>query len=164
MVLYTELKDFKVFSPLGEEKGKINGLVVDLSDWKVKNLIISPSMIKKNVMYKMSDLKEVDEGEKKIQLKDSAEEEEVPESSTMNTALVDETLLHKPVISNDHQDVGKVYDLDVPVKLDKWMVWKILIKRGIKERRLRLGTEDIKSVSENVVLEKSYSELEGEEE
>jgi len=164
MVLYSELKDFKVINSLGEDKGKLAGLIVDLSNWNVKNLIISPRILKKKVVYKMEDMKEVKEHDKKIVIPNEVEEGEMPEKSSMSAALVEDALLGKEVVSSDGHEVGKVYDFDIPLKLKNWMVWKILIKRGIKERRLRLGHEDIESVSENIMLKKSLSELESHEE
>jgi sporulation protein YlmC with PRC-barrel domain len=164
MVLYSELKDFKVYSQLGDDRGSINDLIIDLSNWDIKNLIISPGMIRKNVMYKPGDLKEVKESEKKIIISGDLNEEELPESSTFNSAFADNDLIGKEVVTKDNQDIGKVYDFDVPLKLDNWMVWKILIKRGLKERRLRVGPDEIESVSDKIILKKSISEIDGQEE
>jgi sporulation protein YlmC with PRC-barrel domain len=72
--------------------------------------------------------------------------------------------LGKEVLSSDGHEIGKVYDFDVPLKLKTWTIWKILIKRGIKERRLRLGQDEIESIAENVMLKKSLSEIDAEEE
>lgn len=164
MVLYSELKDFKVMNSLGEGKGKLAGLIVDLSNWNVKNLIISPRMLKKKVVYKMDDMKEVQEHDKKIVISNEMEEEEMPEKSSMNAAFVEDDLLGKEVVSSDGHEIGKVYDFDVPLELKSWSIWKILIKRGMKERRLRLGQDDIESISENIMLKKSLSEIDSEEE
>jgi sporulation protein YlmC with PRC-barrel domain len=159
MVLYSELKDFKVYSKLGQEQGSVNDLIVDLSTWDIKNLIVSPSILKKNVAYDLGNLQEVDESEKRFIIPGDLEENEVPEISTFNMAFADSELIGKDVVSKDNQDVGKVYDFDIPLKLENWMVWKILIKRGIKERRLRIGTDDIESISDKIVLKKTISEI-----
>jgi sporulation protein YlmC with PRC-barrel domain len=164
MVLYSELKHFKAYTPLGQEIGKVSGLVADLSDWHVKNIIISPGMVKKNVIYKLDDLQEVMENEKKIILAGEAPSEEPPEQSVINAAIVDDELIGKEVVSSDKQDVGKVYDFDVPMKLETWPIWKVLIKRGIKERRLRLGPDEFESYGEKIVLKMSMDDIEGKEE
>ena len=159
MVLYSELKDFEVYSKLGEKRGSVNDLIVDLSTWNIKNLIISPSMLKKNVLYKQGDVKEVNESKKRFIIPGELEEQDVPEISTFNMAFADSELIGKDVVSKDNQDVGKVYDFDVPLKLENWMVWKILIKRGIKERRLRVSPDEIESISDKIVLKKTISEI-----
>lgn len=164
MVLYSDLKDFKIYSQIGEERGKITGLIVDLNDWKVKNLIVSPRMLKKKVIYKMDDLKEVKEHEKKIIIPGEINGEEIPEEESLSSAILDDVIIHKMVVSKDGHEIGKIYDLDIPLKLKHWMVWKILVKRGIKERRLRVGPEDIDNISENIMLKKSISEIEEHEE
>jgi sporulation protein YlmC with PRC-barrel domain len=163
MVLYSELKDFKVINSLGDDKGKLAGLIVDLSNWNVKNLIISPRILKKKVVYKMEDMKEVKEHDKKIVISNEMEEGELPEKSSLVAAFVEDDLLGKEVVTSDGHEIGKIYDFDVPLKLKNWTIWKILIKRGIKERRLRLGQEDIHEISENVMLKKSLSEIESDE-
>jgi sporulation protein YlmC with PRC-barrel domain len=155
MVLYSELKDFKVYSKLGQEQGSVNDLIVDLSTWDIKNLIVSPSILKKNVAYDLGNLKEVNESEKRFIIPGDLEEKEVPEISTFNMAFADSELIGKEVVSKDSQDLGKVYDFDVPLKLENWMVWKILIKRGIKERRLRISPYEIESISDKIFLKKT---------
>jgi sporulation protein YlmC with PRC-barrel domain len=163
MVLYSELKKFKAYTQLGQEIGKISGLIADLSDWHVKNIIISPSILKKKVIYKLDDLQEVRENEKKIIFSGESPSEEPPDKSAMNAAIVEEELIDKEVISSDKHEVGKVYDFDIPLKLDSWPIWKILIKRGIKERRLRLGPGDFESFSDKIVLKMSMNDIEGKE-
>lgn len=164
MVLYSELKHFKAYTQLGQEIGKISGLVADLSEWHVKNIIISPSIMKKKVIYKLEDLQEIKETEKKIIFAGETPSDEPPEKSVINAAIVDEELIGKEVISSDKHEVGEVYDFDIPLKLDNWPIWKVLIKRGIKERRLRLGPSEFESFSDKIVLKMSMDDIEGEKE
>jgi len=162
MVLYSELKDYKVVNQLGKELGKIEELIVDFSDWKVKNIVLKHGGIrKKHVSHKLETLKKADEAEKKLIIPSDSPGEELPETSSFNAAFVTDDLLGKKVVSSDHQEVGKVYDFDVPLTLKHWKVWKILIKRGMKERRLRIGPDEILSMAEEVVLKKSISEIDG---
>jgi sporulation protein YlmC with PRC-barrel domain len=162
MVLYSELKGYKVVNQLGKELGKINELIVDLSDWEIKNIILTHGLRRKHVSHKLESLKSADEANKKLIIPSDSPEEEVPETSSLEAAFVKDDLLGKKVVSSDHQDVGKVYDFDVPLSLKHWKIWKVLIKRGLKERRLRIGPDEILSVEKDVVLKKSLSELEGE--
>jgi len=163
MVLYSELKDFKVVNQLGNELGKVDGLIVDFSNWDIKNIILAHGILKKNVSHKLEDLKKADENDKKLIISSDKPEEEMPEVSNFNAAFIEDDLLGKKVISSDKHDVGKVYDFDVPITLKHWKIWKILIKRGIKERRLRIGPDEIESVAEKIVLKKSIAEIEGKE-
>jgi len=163
MVLYSELKDFKVVNQLGKELGKIDELIVDFSNWKVKNIVLRHGIRRKHVSHKLESLKKADETEKKLIIPSDSLEEELPENSSFNSAFVEDDLLGKKVVSSDHHDVGKVYDFDIPLTLKGWKVWKILIKRGLKERRLRIGPDEILSMAEEVVLKKSISEIEADE-
>lgn len=160
MVLYSELEDYEVVNQLGKKIGKFDDLIVDFADWKVKNLILSHGLLKKHVSVKLEKLKKADEDEKKLVIPTEAQEEDVPEKSSFNAAFVEDDLLGKKVVSSDDHDVGKVYDVDIPISLKHWKIWKILIKRGMKERRLRIGPDEIESIAEEVVLKKSISEIE----
>lgn len=163
MVLYSELQDYEVVNQLGKKIGKLDGMIVDFADWKVKNVILSHGILKKHVSVNLEKLKKADEEEKKLIIPTEAQEENIPESSSFNAAFVEDDLLGKKVVSSDDHEVGKVYDFDVPISLKRWKVWKILIKRGMKERRLRIGPEEIQSISDEIVLKKSISEIEDED-
>jgi sporulation protein YlmC with PRC-barrel domain len=158
--LYSDLKDFKVYTRLGEEKGRVSGLIVDLSNWQIKDLIVSHGLLKKKVIIKFDDINVTDESEKKITVPGDVTEGDMIKTSSLSAAIVDDALLNKEVVSNDGEKVGKLYDFDIPLKLKKWKIWKVLIKRKMKERRLRLGTEEIASVSETIILKKPMSEIE----
>jgi sporulation protein YlmC with PRC-barrel domain len=153
------LKDYKVYTSLGQERGKISGLVVDLSNWQIKNVIISPGLLKRKMFVKLEDIQEADESEKKITIPGDVQEADMIKTSSISAAIVDETLIHKDVVSKDGEKVGEVYDLEVPLKLKKWKIWKVLIKRGMKERRLRYGPEEIESVSEKIILKRSFKAI-----
>ncbi|UCH88699.1 MAG: PRC-barrel domain-containing protein [Thermoplasmata archaeon] len=159
MVLYSDLKDFKVYTTLGQEKGKISGLVVDLSNWQIRNVIVSPGLLKRKVFVRLEDVKEADEYEKKITIPGDVQEGDIIKSSSLSAAIVDETLLNKDVVSKDGEKVGELYDLDVPLKLRRWKIWKVLIKRGMKQRRLRYGPEEIDSVAEKIILKRTYKAI-----
>lgn len=163
MVLYSELEDYEVVNQLGKKIGKFDGLIVDFADWNVKNIILSHGILKKHVSVKLEKLKKADEEDKKLIIPTEAQEEDMPESSSYNAAFVEDDLIGKKVVSSDDQDVGKVYDIDIPISLKHWKVWKILIKRGMKERRLRIGPDEIESVSDEIVLKKSISEIDDED-
>jgi sporulation protein YlmC with PRC-barrel domain len=163
MVLFSELKAFKVVDKLGKDVGKIDDLIVDLSNWNITSIELSHGILRKKVIHKLDHIEKSDEHERKIVIPADAPEEEPPEKSSFTSAFLDDDLLGKKVISNDNNDVGKVYDFDVPISLKHWKIWKILIKRGLKERRLRVGPDEIDSVSEEVRLKKSLSEIDVDE-
>jgi sporulation protein YlmC with PRC-barrel domain len=162
MVLFTELKHYEVVDKLGKEVGKVDDLIVDLSSWNITGIKLAHGILRKKVIHKLDHIEKTDEHEKRIVIPADAPEEEPPEKSTFSSAFLDDDLLHKEVISNDSNEIGKIYDIDIPIKLKKWKVWKILIKRGLKERRLRIGVDDIEEVSEEVRLKKSLSEIDAE--
>jgi len=159
MVLFTELKHYEVVDKLGKEVGKVDDLIVDLSSWNITGIKLAHGILRKKVIHKLDHIEKTDEHEKRIVIPADAPEEEPPEKSTFSSAFLDDDLIHKEVISNDNNEIGKIYDIDIPINLKKWKVWKILIKRGLKERRLRIGPDDIEEVSEEVKLKKSLSEI-----
>jgi sporulation protein YlmC with PRC-barrel domain len=159
MVLFSELEDYEVVDKLGKKVGKVDDLIVDLSTWNITGIKLAHGILRKKVIHKLEHIEKTDEHEKMIVIPADAPVEEPLEKSTFSSALLDDDLLHKEVISSDNNEVGKVYDIDIPISLKKWKVWKILIKRGMKERRLRINTDDIDSVSDEIKLKKSMSEL-----
>ena len=55
------------------------------------------------------------------------------------------------------------YNIEIPVeKLEEYKVWKLLIKVGIKERRLRISPSEIKEIMEDINLSKSEEEYKAE--
>ena len=163
MVLFTELKHYEVVDKLGKDVGKVDDLIVDLSNWNVTGIKLVHGILRKKVIHKLEHVQKTDEHEKRIVIPADAPEEEPPEKSTFSSAFIDDDLVHKVVVSNDNSEIGKIYDVDIPINLKKWKVWKILIKRGMKERRLRVSPDEIAEVSDEIKLKKSLSEIDSED-
>jgi len=172
MVLYSELKDdYKIVSTVMKTQGKVDGVMVNTKDWKVSGLMIKPGWLKKNVLIKMDQIDSVDVLEKTITVSAEVDKEEVPVDAKADkknvplvsnelNANVDDVLIGKMAISSDGQEIGKIYDFDTPMKLDKWLVWKVLVKTGFKSRRIRVSSSDITGIGETVTLKQTKKEME----
>lgn len=153
-MLYSELKDFGVKIPLGEKIGKFEGLVVD-EKCNIKEIVVHPGILKESVIYDIKDVDEINEDEKEIVIKGNAAHNSLPEHS-IRTKMFTEDLIDKKVISNDGEPVGKLYDFDITTNK---IIGKLLISRGIKERRLRISPSKIKEVEEEIILAMNIDEL-----
>ncbi len=149
-MLYTKLKGYVIRTPSGLEPGKVSDLVVDLDNWMITWVIVSEGLLKKHVAYPASAIISMDEFEKVVLIQDMDPEDE-PEESSTQARMKD--LTGMKVSTVEGEDVGKLYDLDVTTKLKKWKVWKILIRMGFQERRLRISPADVRDISDQLIIE-----------
>ncbi|MFW3146446.1 MAG: PRC-barrel domain-containing protein [Thermoplasmatota archaeon] len=158
------LEEYKIVNSVGEELGKVKEAYIDLDTWTVAAFEISPGMMKKHYLLDVSQIIKMDEEDKLMVVTDDHETPEVPKTPMRNRYPMDE-LKKLPVFDKDGEKVGKIYNLEVPYqKLKTFKVWKVLIKTGIKERRLRLSPNEIAEVMKEVRLKKSEKSYAGEEE
>jgi sporulation protein YlmC with PRC-barrel domain len=66
------------------------------------------------------------------------------------TSLTD--LTKKTAVSEDGENIGKISDFDISTLTKPWTVNKIIIKTGIKKRRLRISVDRVKQVEKNVII------------
>lgn len=154
-MLYSELKNYEVTIPLGEKIGKFEGMIID-DKWNIKEIVVHPGILKESVLYDIKDVEEINEEEKKIIIAGTATHKPLHEHST-RIQMSTEDLIDKKVVSNDDEHVGKLHDFDFSVETKT--IGKVLISRGMKERRLRLSPSKLKEIEEEIVLDMKFEDL-----
>lgn len=155
-MLYSKLKRYKVVMPLGDKIGSVKGVMLDSKDWHVKDVVVSSGLFKK-VRYSFEDVKNVDDNKMRIVMEGKSSS---VDKSTLEYLSMDE-LMKKKIFSDDEKEIGKIYDTVITTKPEYWKMDKILIYHGAAKRRLRISYSDIKSVTDKILLSKTYKEVEG---
>jgi len=152
------LEEYKVSNTVGEHVGKIKEAYIDLDKWEIVAFEVSPGALKKNVLIDLEEMVKLDMDEKTLVVKDDHQVKEVPDTPVKHLYPLDH-LMDLHVVDADGEKVGKIYNLEVPYeKLRKFKIWKILIRTGIKEKRLRLSPSEIKEVMKEIHLKKAEKE------
>ncbi|MFW3145664.1 MAG: PRC-barrel domain-containing protein [Thermoplasmatota archaeon] len=158
------IEEYKVVNSVGNNVGRIKDLYINLNTWMITSFEISPGPLKKDFLIKIDDVVKFDETDKMVIIKDEFEKKEIPKHPMKENYPFEELKKHN-VVDSDDEKVGKIYNLEIPFeKLKTFKVWKVLIRTGIKERRLRLNTSEIVEVMDEIKLAKPEKEYSGEEE
>ncbi|MDI6707942.1 MAG: hypothetical protein QME47_02500 [Candidatus Thermoplasmatota archaeon] len=155
-MLLSELKGYSGFTALGDNLGKVHCSVMNTKTWTVENIILKKAL-RKPQEYKFAAIKNLEEAKKRIVLEGKGSA--IGESSLVHMPCCE--LMKKKVLSSDGKDAGKIYDLVIATQFSPWKIDKILIYIKPLERRLRLDASEIKSITENITLTKTYNELRG---
>jgi sporulation protein YlmC with PRC-barrel domain len=148
------IEEYKVVNSVGNNVGKIKDIYIDLNTWMIVGFEITPGPLKKDQMLKVEDVVKFDETDKIVIVNDDFSSEEVPEHPTKEMYPFDELKKHQ-VLDSEGEKVGKIYNLEIPFeKLKTFKVWKVLVRTGISERRLRLNTSEIVEIMDDVRLAK----------
>jgi sporulation protein YlmC with PRC-barrel domain len=142
-MLYTQLDDYKVKTPIGDKAGKLDDLIIDSETWKITHLVFSKGFFRKERTGVIPADVKVNDDEKEIIVSPEVDHIDInaKESSVHHLYLSD--LEDRKVLSSDGEKVGRVYDVEIATGLKKWEVWKLLISTGIGSRRLRISPSDI---------------------
>jgi sporulation protein YlmC with PRC-barrel domain len=155
------LDKFNVVNSVGEEFGKVKEAYLDLNTWEVSAFEVSPGALKKHFLLKLGQIERIDTEGKMLVVKDDFERGELPKVPVKGLYPVDK-LMSTHVLDKEGKKVGKIYNLEIPYeKMGKLKVWKIMIRTGIKERRLRLSPSEIEDVKEDIHLKKTEEDYEG---
>lgn len=157
------IEKYKVVNSVGNTIGKVKDIYIDLETWKIEGFEVSPGTLKKDFLLSTSEIVKFDETDKIIIIGDDFEKGEIPKTPRKNLFPFDELKKRQIVDSNDEK-VGRIYNLEIPFeKLKVFKVWKVLIRTGISDRRLRLSPVEISEVMEHITLKgtlEEYSEKE----
>jgi sporulation protein YlmC with PRC-barrel domain len=149
------LEEYKVTNTVGEPVGRIKEAFIDLDKWEIVAFEISPGALKKNVLIDLKDMERLDLDNMVLIVKDDHETKEVP-SIPVHGYYPFEKLIDLKVVDANGEMVGRIYNLEIPYeKLHKFKVWKVLIRKGIKEKRLRLSPSEIKEIMKDIHLKKA---------
>lgn len=148
------LEKYEIVNSVGEHMGKIKEIYIDLESWDIKALKVSPGVLKGSFLLDVKDIQVVDLEQNKMIVVDEFEKKELPESASKNLYPYDE-LTKRHVLDSDGEKVGKIYSLEIPYhKLGTLKIWKLLIRTGIKDRRLRVSPTEVHEVMEDINLRK----------
>ncbi|MGA1819417.1 MAG: PRC-barrel domain-containing protein [Thermoplasmatota archaeon] len=157
------IEDYKVVNSVGNHVGKIKDIYIDLNKWMIVGFEISPGTLKKEFMIRVEDVVKFDEGDKIVIVNDEFKTLEAPKHPMRERYPFDELKKHT-VFDSDGEKVGKIYNLEIPFeKLKTFKVWKVLIKTGISERRLRLNPSEIVEIMDEIKLARTEAEYQGTE-
>lgn len=149
---------YEIVNSVGESMGKIKEVYIDLETWKIEALKISPGITKSSYLLKIGSIEDVNLEEHFMIINDEFEKGEIPKEPSKKLYPYDE-LQTKQVVDSDGEKVGKIYSVEIPYdKLGTFKIWKILIKTGIKDRRLRISPDEVKYVMKDINLKKKIDE------
>lgn len=152
------IEDYRVVNSVGNHVGKIKDIFIDLNRWTIVGFKISPGALKKDFMVTVEDVVKFDEGDKMVIIRDDFRSDEIPERPMKERYPFEELSKHA-VLDSEGEKVGKIYNLEIPFeKLKTFKVWKVLIRTGMTERRLRLNTSEIVEIMDEIKLAKAESE------
>lgn len=157
------IEKYRVVNSVGNTIGKVKDIHIDLNTWKIEAFEISPGALKKDFLLKASEIVKFDENDQIIIVGDDFLSEEVPQIPRMDMFPFEE-LKKRQVVDRNEEKVGKVYNLEIPFeKLKVFKVWKLLIKTGISDRRLRISITEVEEIMEHITLKgvlEEYTEKE----
>ena len=140
------LEKYKVVDSVGNKVGKLKDVYVDLDSWKGTAFEYSPGALKKDKVFMVSQISRMDHEEGNMILRDKFEDMDPPEKTKREMYPFKE-IQKLQVVDSMGEKVGKVYNIDIPVeKLKDFKVWKLLIRVGIKDRRLRISPQEISEI------------------
>jgi sporulation protein YlmC with PRC-barrel domain len=157
------IEKYKVVNSVGNTIGKVRDIYIDLETWKIEAFEISPGALKKDFLLKTTEIVKFDETDKIMIIGDDFEKDDIPDTPRKNMFPFEE-LKKRHVVDSEDEKVGKIYNLEIPFeKLKVFKVWKVLIKTGISDRRLRVSPTEIEEVMDHITLKgtlEEYSEKE----
>jgi sporulation protein YlmC with PRC-barrel domain len=153
-MLAETMERYKVVNSVGNTIGKVKDVYIDLNNWNIIGLQISPGALKKDFLLSTDGVVKFDETDKIIIVSDEIVKVTTPDIPRKDMYPFEEMKKHH-VTDNDGEKIGRIYDLEIPFeKLKMFRVWKVLIKAGFTERRLRISPSEIESVMEQIKLKK----------
>lgn len=161
-MLYKQILKHNLVKPIEGKIGKLIGMIINTETWQVSHLVVDRTgmldIVETKVLIPLEYVKEIDLEKRQFILNEEHTEEPVPKVSKKNMFMCKD-FINKKVLSSDGQKAGRIFDFDIPEKLQVWKIWKIMINTGMKKRRLRVSPNDIKMVGNEIILQKSFDEL-----
>lgn len=155
-MLLTELRKYVGIDALGKKLGKLTCVAINTKTWAVEAVVLK-KLFAKPEEYKLEKVKSLDEAKHKITLEGKG----APLPEPVLEHICCHELMKKKLLSSDEKDAGRIYDIVLATQFLPWKIDKLLIHIKPLERRVRLSTGEVKSISENIQLAKSYDQLRG---
>lgn len=153
-MLYSILKKCELTTTVGQKVGNITDLLVDTRKipWTVKKIALKTRTLgRKTFALPIDQVEKVNKTQKNVLVVGYVEPEPSPTLSKVDMMFLTD-LTKKNAVSEDDENIGKIYDFDVSTLTKPWTVEKVLIKTGIKKRRLRISVDRVKSIEKNVII------------
>jgi sporulation protein YlmC with PRC-barrel domain len=146
------IEKYKVVNSVGNTIGRVRDIHIDLNTWRIEAFEISPGTLKKDFLIGSDEVIKLDETDMIVIVPDDFKREDVPETPMKHLYPFSE-LKKKHVLDKDEEKIGRIYNLEIPFeKLKVFKVWKILIKTGFSDRRLRISTSEVDGIMEDIIL------------
>jgi sporulation protein YlmC with PRC-barrel domain len=153
-MLYSILKECELTTRNGQKVGNITNLLVNTREtpWTVKKITFKTRALgRKTFAFPIDRVEKINKTQKTVLVIGYVEPEPSPTLPEVDaTSLTD--LTKKTAVSEDGENIGKISDFDISTLTKPWTVNKIIIKTGIKKRRLRISVDRVKQVEKNVII------------
>ena len=160
-LLYSNLIRRKVILPMDKSRAKLVEIIVSQRKkfWCVRDVLVETGLIDhQGTYYNPSLLKDIpSKGPISIDKSGVDGSRKSPLGDIFLSRLKD-----AKVIGPNDEEIGRIYDYELYIEQEPWIVWKILVRpAGLSptKRRLRIPTKEIEKVSKTeVVLKEGWKE------
>ncbi|MDG6225416.1 MAG: PRC-barrel domain-containing protein [Candidatus Thermoplasmatota archaeon] len=161
MKLFSQLEGYDIISKLGDEMGALEDMIIDSTNWTIKGFVLKEGGLfkKERSIVEPADLK-INDDDEIINLSPEAHRKEIEQDRSSVHHLYLSDLMKKKVVLKEGEDIGKVYDIEIATELKDWKVWKLFIRTGLKQRRLRIKPDQVTDLGEDVEIGLSKEEVE----
>ncbi len=158
------MEKYKVVNSVGNTIGRVRDIHIDLNTWRIEAFEISPGTLKKDFLIDTDEIIKLDETDMIVIVPDDFKKEDVPDTPKRDLFPFSE-MKKKHVLDRDEEKVGRIYNLEIPFeKLKVFKVWKILIKTGFSDRRLRISTSEVDEIMDDITLKGTLEQYSNSEE
>lgn len=159
-ILYSDIIRHSVQVPNKRKRAKIVEIIAEEDEkyWNAEEVMIESGFISKEGLFFPVGVVSNIEGDGDIVLDRFDKGDKSPRSSG---DIFLSQLIKTKVVTPEGEDIGRIYDFEIYVRKDPWMVWKVMVDpEGIspKRRRSRISIEDIDSIEPNKVILKEKPE------
>ncbi len=148
-ILYSDIIRKKVEVPSKRSKAKLVEIAASRGkkNWYANEVMIESGLIdKKGAYYLVSTIKYLDK-DGPLMLKPKKPGKLSPQKTD---SFLLSGLIKKMVVDKSGEEIGRVYDFEIHIGRDPWIVWKMLVNpTGLKpkKRRLRIATHDVSEIT-----------------
>lgn len=153
-MMYSDIIRRDVELPINSEKAKIVDITAIIKEkyWESHGVIIETGFLDSKAKYYPNTLLQDVSKEGKIKLKSTKRKHK--KVGDLRLSRIKGT----KILTHDEEDVGRVYDFEIFVDKEPWIIWKLLVNPlGLSptKRRLKIGTKSIKEYKDGKLYLKS---------
>ncbi|MFW6141907.1 MAG: hypothetical protein ACOC53_05040 [Candidatus Saliniplasma sp.] len=153
-IMYSDLIRRDVEMPDISERAKIVDISAKIEEkyWVSYGVIIETGFLGSKARYYPGTLLERISEEGPVKLKSSKKKYERKEDLLLSK------IKGAKILTEDEKEIGRVYDFEIFIDGDPWIVWKILVNpvgMSILKRRIRIGTKYVREYKDGKLFLKS---------